>query len=104
QKYGAAGYADAEEMLRNERLDAVSICVPPHVRPPLVEYAARRGIPMLIEKPWSTDLADGGRLAEICRRERATVMLGFSFRYLPSITRLRGLLDGELGAGWLLNG
>ena len=104
QKYGAAGYADAVEMLRSERLDAVSICVPPHVRPPLVEYAAHHGIPMLIEKPWSADLADGGRLAEICRREQATVMLGFSFRYLPAITRLRALLDGELGAGWLLNG
>ena len=31
-------------------------------------------------------------------------MLGFSFRFLPAIIRLRALLDGELGPGWLLNG
>jgi predicted dehydrogenase len=36
--------------------------------------------------------------------DKATVMVGFSFRFLPAIVRLRALLDGELGSGWLLNG
>lgn len=103
-KYGAAAYRDGLEMMEKASLDAVCIGLPPHIRPPLIEYAARRRIPLFVEKPWSTDLVEGRRLAALCRQAQAPVMVGLSFRFLPAITRLRALLDGDLGAGWLLNG
>jgi predicted dehydrogenase len=104
QKYGAAAYADAAEMIEREQLDAIALCVPPHARLELIERAAQRNLPMWVEKPWAADLAQARRLADLCHRHQATVMLGFSFRFHPAIVRLRQLLDGELGAGWLLNG
>lgn len=36
--------------------------------------------------------------------DKATVMLAFSFRFHPAIVKLRELIDGELGPGWMLNG
>ena len=59
---------------------------------------------MFIEKPWATNLDHAHELAELCRQNKATVMVGFSFRYHPAIVKLRSLLDNELGNGLMLNG
>ncbi len=104
QRYGVRTYRDGLEMLEKEPLDAVSLCVSPRWRLPLVEAAARRGLPMYVEKPWASNLAQAQDLARVCAQHNATVMTGFSFRYLPAITRLRRLIDEELGAPWALSG
>ncbi len=102
--YGARPYADAVEMLEREELDAISLCIAPAGREPLLELAASKGIALFVEKPWAMDLDHAQRLAALCRRHQATVMAAFSFRFLPAMVRLRELMDGELGQGWLLNG
>ena len=102
--YGATAYRDGVEMIECEELDAVSICVSPRSRGALLEAAAEAGLPILCEKPWATDRAHARQLAELCRSLEATVMVAFSFRFHPAIVRLRALMDGELGEGWLLNG
>lgn len=102
-RYGCRAYTDGDEMMEQERLDAVSLCVSPRWRAPLIEHAARRGIALFVEKPWAADNAHAQQLADLCRRLEARVMVAFSFRFLPAIVRLRELLDGELGPAWLLN-
>jgi predicted dehydrogenase len=102
-RYGCRAYTDGVEMMEREQLDAISLCVSPRWREPLIEHAARRGIALFIEKPWATDLAHAEHLAELCRQLDARVMVAFSFRFLPAIVRLRELLDDELGPAWLLN-
>jgi predicted dehydrogenase len=102
--YGATAYRDGLEMLDRQPLDAVSLCVSPVYREKLIESAASKGIALLVEKPWAADVEQARHLAALCRRYDATVMVGFSFRFLPAIVRLRDLMDGALGAGWLLNG
>ena len=103
RKYGAKPYRDGLEMLEQEELDAVSLCVSPRDRALLVEAVARKGIPMLIEKPWATNLEHAHRLAEICRKHNATVMTAFSFRFHPAVVKLRALIDGALGEPWMLS-
>ena len=101
---GARVYRDGVEMMEREKLDAVTLCVSPRAREALVEAAARLGIPMFVEKPWATDLDQARRLPDVCRRHRATVMVGFSFRFHPAIVRLRQLIESDLGTPWMLNG
>ena len=51
-------YINAEEMLKNEKLDILDICLPTHLH---VEYAIKAmnmGINVLCEKPISLDAAD----------------------------------------------
>lgn len=103
-RYGARAYQTSADMFAKEALDAVVIATAPKARAAIIEEAARRGIAMFVEKPWATNPAHAAQLAEICRRQGATVMLGFSFRFHPAIMRLRELMDGELGEGWMLNG
>jgi predicted dehydrogenase len=104
ERHGATPYRDGFEMMEQGALDAVSLCVPPGAREPLLRHAIAKGIPVIVEKPWAADMEQALRLAELCRAQQAVVMVAFSFRFLPPIVRLRELLDGELGPGWLLNG
>ncbi len=103
-RYGAKGYRSSDEMFANEALDAVVIATAPKARAAIIEQAAERGIAMFVEKPWATNPSHATELAAICQRQDATVMLGFSFRFHPAIARLRELMDGDLGEGWMLNG
>lgn len=103
-RYGARGYTDSATMFEREALDAVVIATAPKARATLIEQAAARGLPMFVEKPWASSFDHARRLREICTNHQARVMVGFSFRYHPAIVRLRNLLDGDLGPGWLLNG
>ncbi len=102
--YGARAYRDGIALMEQEKLDAISLAVSPRWREALVEYAAQHQIPMFIEKPWASNLEQARRLAAICQRHNATVMVGFSFRFLPVIVRLQELIHAELGQGRMLNG
>jgi predicted dehydrogenase len=102
--YGAAGYRDGLEMMKSEKLDAVSICVSPKFREPLITYAAENKIPMFIEKPWATNTEQALRFRDMCSELQAKVLMGFSFRFHPAVQKLLSLVDGELGKGWLANG
>ena len=101
-RYGASAYRSSAEMFANEALDAVVIATAPKARAAIIEQAAERGIAMFAEKPWAANPEHAARLAEICRRHNATVMLGFGFRINPAIGRLRELMGGEIGQGWML--
>jgi predicted dehydrogenase len=103
-RYGIRVYSDALEMMRHEKPDAVSICTSPKPRPALIEYAAKHGIAMFIEKPFASNLEQARHLAHLCEQHQARVMLGFSFRYHPAIQRLHELLGSTLGRGLVLNG
>ena len=102
--YGAAAYEDGIAMMESEDLDAVVLCTSPRTRAELIGVAKRNGLAMFIEKPWATNLAHARELADLCRTSDAPVMTAFSFRYHPAIVKLRELMAGELGPGWLLNG
>jgi myo-inositol 2-dehydrogenase / D-chiro-inositol 1-dehydrogenase len=103
-KYGAKAYRDGVEMIREEGLDAVSLCTSPRWRAPLIEAAAEAGAALIIEKPWAGNLQQARELAELCERCKAPVMTAFSFRFHPAVARLRELMDGPLGEGRVLNG
>lgn len=101
-QYRVPGYADAEAMIRSGGIDALSLCVSPAYREPILRLAAERGIPLFVEKPWSTTVEQGRRFARIV--EGLTVMVGFSFRFHPAVRRLSDMLCGELGAPRIANG
>ena len=62
---GAAAYPDGVAMIENADIDAVSMCVSPKWREPLVVAAAKRQLPVIMEKPMAWDTAQGEKLARI---------------------------------------
>ena len=59
---------------------------------------ADAGVPMLIEKPLSVDLAGCHELAAICRANAVPVVVGYTLRHHPGFIELQGMLDsGAVG-------
>lgn len=104
RKHGATFYSDGVEMMDKAELDAVSLCISPKWRRPLLAAAGERGIPMLVEKPWASNVEHGCELAEICAKYDVLTMVEFPLRFMPSLVRVRELMDAELGKGWMANG
>jgi predicted dehydrogenase len=57
QKYNVKAYYDYEEMLDNEKLDAVHLCLPHYIHSKVAIAAFERGVNVLTEKPMDIDLA-----------------------------------------------
>ena len=101
---GAEAYTDGVEMIENADIDAVDLCVSPKWRLPLVEAAAARGLPVLLEKPWGTNMAHGQAIADIIKKSNLLHMVEFPLRYFPPIIALKALLnDGPLGRPFVVN-
>ena len=95
---GAAAYSDGVAMIENADVDAVSLCVSPKWREPLVVAAAKRGLPVVMEKPMAWDTAQGEKLARIAADAGITLMMEYPLRYFPAMEKLKSLLDnGPLG-------
>jgi predicted dehydrogenase len=101
-RYGVRGFQDAAAMMDAGGLDAVSLCVSPAYREPLLRLAASWRLPLFVEKPWSSTVKQGLAFRRLLGD--LPVMVGFSFRFHPVVRRLLDLLHGELGPACVANG
>lgn len=108
---GAKLYRDAVEMINSGDIDAVSLAVTPKHRMVLLEAAAKKGLPVLMEKPMAANLEDSIAMARIIRESGIFFMMEYPMRYSPPIVKLRELIDtgvvgpvlsvnAELQTGW----
>ena len=90
-------YPDAEAMLESTELDAVDIAAPRQMHAPLVRLAAKRGLPVLCQKPLAPDLREAIDLAaEVKNQTRLMVHENWRFRgyYRDAASWLR---EGRIG-------
>jgi predicted dehydrogenase len=88
-------YADAEEMLRAEALDLVSICLWHPLHAQVTELAARyRPRAILCEKPMATCLREADAMIAACEAAGTKLVIGHQRRFNRSWTRARELLAG----------
>jgi predicted dehydrogenase len=90
-------YADAEAMLAATELDAVDIAAPRELHAPLVRLAAKKGLPVLCQKPLAPTLQQAIDLAaEVKNQTRLMVHENWRFRgyYRDAASWLR---EGRIG-------
>ena len=92
---GVRAYSDVAEMLKNEKIDAVSVVTPPSEIPRVTELCAKAGISVLMEKPLGLDLESIQKLRQY---NNVRIQPGFIELFNPAIDELeRHLADiGEL--------
>jgi predicted dehydrogenase len=107
ERYGATPYTDLDEMLRIERPELITVCLPNEDHYDVTLKLVRTGVPLLVEKPLVFDLAEADTLlAEAGDRFFA---INFNHRYAEPVQRAKALIDaGELGdlifATWRFGG
>ena len=104
QKMGATRlYKDHREFYAHESaetLDAIWICIEPTAHDELTEMGAvERGIPFLVEKPMTLDLAMGDKIAKAIEEKNLITAVGFQDRYLDLVNMIKDELPKHKKGG-----
>ena len=99
EKYGIPkAYANAEEMLKKERLDGVSIVTIDKAHAPTALLAIKYGLRVMCEKPLADNLRDARRMAEAARAKKLITAVNFSYRNSPATQMAAQIVaSGKLG-------
>ena len=68
KKYNVKAYYDYKEMLDNEKLDSIHICLPHYLHTIVAEYAFSKGVNVLSEKPMSIDYQSAVNAVECAKK------------------------------------
>jgi UDP-N-acetyl-2-amino-2-deoxyglucuronate dehydrogenase len=98
QRYGARGYADLDEMIRDAGVQTLSICTPHPTHAEVITHAAAQGVHALVEKPLASDLADADRAIAASRAAGLKLGVVSQRRLYPPVARMaKAIADGKIG-------
>lgn len=96
--FNANGYTDYKDMFEQENLDAVIVATPDFLHKEPVILAAKKGIHIMVEKPFSTDMEEAEEMAEAIRQNNVKCLVGFENRWnSPFVAAKNAVGNGELG-------
>jgi predicted dehydrogenase len=87
-----------DELFARREVDAAIVATPPEAHVATVRAGLRAGIPLLVEKPLATSVADADALADLHRSTATPIMVGFNRRWWEPARRLRDALAGRAAA------
>lgn len=95
---GVAVFASATELLGSGTVDAVVVATPAETHAEVACLALRAGLPVLVEKPLATSVAEGETLRDAVRSTGTVLMAGFNRRHWAPVRVLASALreaDGQ---------
>lgn len=75
-----------------DKVDGILIATPNYTHYALGEVAVRRGIPVLIEKPFTTSTSEAMKLCELAKAKSTFISVGYYSRFLPCVKLTKELL------------
>ncbi len=97
--YGAEkAYASYEELLADEKVEAVYIPLPNTMHCEWVEKAAKAGKHILCEKPLAVSEEQAKHMYQVCRENQVLLMEAFAYRHAPLVQKVKEIIDsGTIG-------
>ncbi len=96
--FGGKAYLDYQEMLVQERPDAVIVATPEydHLEPVLA--ASQHGAHVFVEKPFATTLADADAMIQGCSKADVKLMVGHVLRFEVNYAMIQAAIqEGNIG-------
>lgn len=94
-RYKIKAYTDYREMLRQERLDAVSIAVPTRLHYQVALDVIEGGLHLLVEKPIASTVEEAKNIIRLANERELKLAVGHVERYNPVIIELRRWLEED---------
>lgn len=92
-------YTSVEDMLANERLDAVDITLPTFLHERIAVQCLERGLHVLCEKPMALTPEACDNMLAAAEKNGKQLMIGQCLRFWPAYVRLKSAIEsGEFGA------
>jgi predicted dehydrogenase len=95
QDFGAVVYSSYAEMLDDERVLAVDVCVPNDLHRNYTEAAAAAGKHVICEKPIAMTSRDGLAMIDACRRAGVQLLVAHVLRFWPEYVLIREVLQSR---------
>ena len=90
-------FADLDDAFSGEEdFDAVVVASPPSFHVDQSISALERGLPVLLEKPVSSNLADSLKLQKVVHASGAPLLLGYTWRWWTPLSKVKALVDQEV--------
>ena len=86
-------YANHEEMLAQEKLDCVIVCLHPRLQPDVAIACLDAGAHVLLEKPQAENVTDSLRIRDAARRNGKQVAVAFMKRFSAPYLRARQIME-----------
>jgi predicted dehydrogenase len=84
--------------LADIELDAVIVATPPSTHPEIACFFLERGLPVLCEKPLTTNVADAEKMIAAAEKAGVLFTMASKFRYCDDVVKAKGILaSGMLG-------
>lgn len=98
KEYGGKAYGSYEELLADESIDAVSVCVANQNHEEITVAALKAGKHVLCEKPMAMSLEECEHMVETARQENRFLMIGHNQRLAKAHARAKELIqEGLIG-------
>lgn len=93
EKYNASWYPELPSLTG---IDAVIVAAPTEVHFGIAESVLNSGIPLLLEKPLTTNLESTSKLIELSEKQNIPLMCGFLERFNPAVMTAMQLIENPL--------
>jgi predicted dehydrogenase len=91
----ARRYDSYESAVEDAAVDAVVVCLPPHLHFDAAKRAVAAGKHVYVEKPLAVELDDANRLVEARRAAGTIGAVGFNYRADPAYVAMREAMQAE---------
>lgn len=91
-------YADYRKMIKNEKLDVVSIALPNRFHKDAAVRAARAGCTIFLEKPVALSMAEAHAIETAVAENGVRLLVGFHHRFNPlNVAAKKAIAAGDIG-------
>lgn len=98
EKMKCQWFASHEELADKADCDAIIVCTPPSTHSDIAMFFLEKGISVLCEKPFSTDIESALKVCDAAQRSGASIAMASKFRYVEDIIRAKSIIaSGLLG-------
>jgi len=95
-KYGARAYTSAEDLIADEEIQIVDICLPTYMHREYTLKAAGNKKHVLCEKPIALTLKEADEMIDACSKARVKFMIAQVLRFWPEYVKLKEIRDSKM--------
>src|SRR5690625_5054347 len=98
KEYGAKAYTDYKEVLADDSIDVISVCLPNYLHAPVSIDALNAGKHVLCEKPMATSREEAEQMIEAASENDKKLMIAHNQRFVSSHEKAKEIIaSGKVG-------
>ena len=93
---GARVFTDANELINNKEIDAISIFLPTHLHKEFVIKSAQAKKHIFCEKPFALTVKDVEEMTKEIEKAKVKLMIGMVLRFWPEYIEFKRIVDSKI--------